>query len=949
MAGMEYTILVEEGDAVKAVTRFNKEVEAAEKGLERTGKAGTQALAQLEQKAGSAGTAFKNTFSSLGGLGNFGSVAKQLEDIADKGEAAVSTLGGLGTGSAVAAASLAALVAGAGAVSAVLVGLVIAEADAAGATADLADRIGSTITQAQKFRDIAQLTGVQVGTLEGAAGRLNEVLDQGGTISKKAAEALQRLGVSTHEFTGAMRDSGTVLLEALNRLSRVEQASERLRLAQDLLGKGTARALAPAIKDFETFEKIIKDLGGSLDESLIKRLDDTGQKVDNLKKAWDNLKATFADKVNPIVIPIIAAVTDVIANGRQLVSGGPPGLTPRTDISGQQFVAPPSLLTFADDPARLAAKWRASRANDPDVMRQTLADLRSKRDRLDAGLSSGDLFADAARTWRGDFEQTQAEIARIEAALKKQPKEKVDNQWYRRLQALISGGPRPQRTSLAGVGDLAAIEFGGLDPTGERAARFQQENIKAVEDAAKRVQDAQLASQLESLGKSKDIQIAALDEITARTLAEKLKLEAKKLEIELEYIKKAEELQLKRTGLEEGDRALIQARLDAIRAAAADAEGLAKAKAAADQAKVVRAEMERTWSSIKDGAGRLFDTLISDTRNFGQVLGATLKTAILTPFRELLSTGIANLLAPVFGGMRGGGGFSGGGGGGGISGLFGALGGGGGLGSIFTGGFGGGPGAGGILGSGGGLSSRLLGGSGSTLGGLALGGSALGLMGAFRLGQSGNNFARSLAVPAGVASGLFGFGALSALFPSLIATGPVGWIAAGAIGGAIGLISLFRKPAQQKAIEKAKQVYGVTVSAEIARAIVEAGKAMGGLDVAIHSAQVREMIELYAMATGQKIGPGSAVRPVNLVQSNGQIFQQAQSINGQQYVHQSPFVTYGGVAAQTLQPAVINVQLDGNATTTFWERQTLQVVGSQPVGTMARTIAPLEWSPRHAG
>ena len=103
------------------------------------------------------------------------------------------------------------------------------------------------------------------------------------------------------------------------------------------------------------------------------------------------------------------------------------------------------------------------------------------------------------------------------------------------------------------------------------------------------------------------------------------------------------------------------------------------------------------------------------------------------------------------------------------------------------------------------------------------------------------------------------------------------------------------------------------------------------------------MIELYAMATGQKIGPGNSVRAVSLVQSNGVLYQQAQTINGQQYTFESGLPTYGGVSTQTL-PSNITVNLDPGATQTFWERQTLQVVGNQPIATQQRTAAPLEWA-----
>ena len=103
--------------------------------------------------------------------------------------------------------------------------------------------------------------------------------------------------------------------------------------------------------------------------------------------------------------------------------------------------------------------------------------------------------------------------------------------------------------------------------------------------------------------------------------------------------------------------------------------------------------------------------------------------------------------------------------------------------------------------------------------------------------------------------------------------GPIG-AAIGAGAGAIaGIVRLFVKGAQEKAIEKVKAAYGLKIDQSIARQIVETARQSygGNLDVAIRSQPVRELLKLYAMATGQGFGVQVRARPVDLVQSAGQL------------------------------------------------------------------------------
>jgi hypothetical protein len=148
--------------------------------------------------------------------------------------------------------------------------------------------------------------------------------------------------------------------------------------------------------------------------------------------------------------------------------------------------------------------------------------------------------------------------------------------------------------------------------------------------------------------------------------------------------------------------------------------------------------------------------------------------------------------------------------------------------------------------------------------------------------------------------------------------GPIGALIGGAAGLAAGLFGLGRKSSADKIIEKIKNFYGITVDKNFANQIASMAKSTFGdnIDVAIRSPQVRELLQLYAQSTGQNFSKTLAAtpRPVELVQSGGQLTQAAQRIDGQAFAFQSSLPTYGGISTQTLPgaaPPAYTYQQDG--------------------------------------
>lgn len=319
------------------------------------------------------------------------------------------------------------------------------------------------------------------------------------------------------------------------------------------------------------------------------------------------------------------------------------------------------------------------------------------------------------------------------------------------------------------------------------------------------------------------------------------------------------------------------------------------------QAQIVRSENQRTFEAFKRQAEGVFDTLQTKSKNAFSAIGDYFKTAMLTAIKEIVTSHVARMLTQLFSGARLP--VAGGAGGVGMVGMLGgavpSLAGGGGISGVGIPGAGSGTGSGGVSGLGnmlnlGGIKSFLgmgnkvipnplgLGSSSVPFSSLSLGGklSAIGHSPAALLGggmlalaglQRGGVSGLGMATAGGALMG-YKFG------------GPLGAAIGGAIGLGAGLIRLGHESPEEQARKAIKSSYGVDVHTKsILQQVVEIAKQSygGNIRSAVKSSQVQELVRLYAMTTGQD--SSRLQRPMtatNLIQSGGGLRQQAQYYNG---------------------------------------------------------------------
>jgi hypothetical protein len=511
--------------------------------------------------------------------------------------------------------------------------------------------------------------------------------------------------------------------------------------------------------------------------------------------------------------------------------------------------------------------------------------------------------------------------------------------------------------------------------------QLYQNRIRNGEETARR--DLEHVQQVygfeeQRAGYGRDAALRALDATDTRTIEQKVALEQRKMEIEVDYLERVSEIKLRLFDVETSRMALeeeaslnrlgyradeIQARIAVLTQQREDirqqqqestdaAIQAARENAAIRQANLIRDHNRQIFDSLKQQAGGVFDALLTKSQSVWSAIGNSLKTAILTAIKDIVTSRVAAMLMQLFTGRRvsfasqtssGGA----------LRGLGGLLG----IGAVPA--FGStGSGAGGTSAGSAGVGSGLMSGTGwsGSLAGLksffGMGGSVqtgAGMAttwGAASMGQKLSAIGKSdAALLAGGALALDGLrrGGAFGVAETTAGGAMIGFKYGGGVGAAIGaavgftagIVRLFIKGAQEKASAKVKAAYGVDVSDKgVLKQIVDTAKqAYGGdLDLAIRSTQIRELVMTYAMMTGQKTsGIPTAPRALSLVQSGGSLYESAGYVNGALQSGISGLSTFnrsGGGTSSSSAPVVI--KLDGPATTALLRGEAVQAIADNP-------------------
>lgn len=267
---------------------------------------------------------------------------KSIDDTSSKGESMGSKVGKAMTSMAKGAAVVGtAVVAGASAA----VGGLMSIANKSAETADTFDksslRTGLQVEYLQKLNYAAGQSGVQLGSLEKSAKKLNERIGEVSEGNKASIEMFNKLGVSVKNTDGTMRDSSDVYNETMMKLADMGDTAEATAIGTDLFGKAFVdmKPLLAAGSDG------IGDLMGRADELGIVMSEDAvsagvkfGDTVADIKSALGGAANTLGSAVTPLLQGFADMIIAAIPTIRDIISSLVPVL-----IQMAQAILPPMM------------------------------------------------------------------------------------------------------------------------------------------------------------------------------------------------------------------------------------------------------------------------------------------------------------------------------------------------------------------------------------------------------------------------------------------------------------------------------------------------------------------------------------------------------------------------------------------------------------------------------
>lgn len=391
-----------EQDLARMEQRINSVIALAQKSSETQGKAATAASAATDKAAQQLSNFASQLKASV--TDPFGQASNKVESFA----LSFGKLGAIGIAAG----------AGIGLVGTALISMARDLGKSAEQLANFADRLDLSIEQASRLKDVADIVGVEVGSLEGGVRKLSEALEDSSGAGEASFKALQKLGVAVFDTTGKQRQLGSVIYESIEALSKVESASLRASLGTEILGKGF-KGFAPAIKNFQ-------EVSGELSRQLIQTTSETNSTFAKLDDQFGFLEKRVINLKKLIVEPLAGGLSDFIQN---LLSIGIPQGTSgkRTDIGGgSTFVAPLSI--FPNVTTTGAAARSAFQLSEAGTETGLARQIKEKGDAIEKARQqlNSELDSSARESITREFRRLEAEKSGLEDRLARMQREKAE-------------------------------------------------------------------------------------------------------------------------------------------------------------------------------------------------------------------------------------------------------------------------------------------------------------------------------------------------------------------------------------------------------------------------------------------------------------------------------------------------------------------------------------------
>jgi len=171
---------------------------------------------------------------------------------------------------------------------------------------DAAEAVGITTQSLQELRYAALDAGLDAGTLDAALVKLGTNLGDAATGTGSFGATLERLGISLTDSGGNLLGMDAMLVKVAEAIRTAGTEQERLSIATDAFGKGSAAGMVRILRDgaagLDDVRTRAQELGVVMSDDLIERADEASKMFERLGLIISvNMKAYIADLIDTIV------------------------------------------------------------------------------------------------------------------------------------------------------------------------------------------------------------------------------------------------------------------------------------------------------------------------------------------------------------------------------------------------------------------------------------------------------------------------------------------------------------------------------------------------------------------------------------------------------------------------------------------------------------------------
>ena len=432
--------------------------------------------------------------------------------------------------------------------------LVDSQGKAAQATVNMAAQLGISAGEMKRLQVEANLIGVSFQSMQIAARQLAVGLEEPTGAGKRAAQTLRDLGVATQLASGEVRQEGEVFTDVLGKLAGIEDHTQRVEEATRLFGSRSSAAILLLIGRYKELDETARSLGYGDTTKLQEALAKGEEKINAMSAAWDLFKAKLAEKISPVVIPIVAGFTKELTGdyrgtrerGRFGFAGDTANENAADDLltqglrrSTDALIGNAGRTAFAQENAGYAAdlaggKAIADRANasfdrTPEGLSARIKELNDtiKEDR--DKLARGGLGTDAAAQIASGLATAESQKASAEAQRKALEEAARHAEEIQRHFAKIEedlkqgiGAPENLRKAQAALNENLSQAGGNARYRQDAQSLFTDQTSRYIDELAAKDQDSaakklrenaeKIAKSLEKLGEEFDKETARIQE-----------------------------------------------------------------------------------------------------------------------------------------------------------------------------------------------------------------------------------------------------------------------------------------------------------------------------------------------------------------------------------------------------------------------------------------------------